>query len=251
VLALAAATLGPTMLAGAASGDHLTVSVTGNGNVTDATGAISCPPKCEADIPHATFVELTETPNGNDTFQGWSGPCTGAASKCGFDMNGAVTVGAAFTGTGPEPTPSPTPSPSPSATPTPQPTATPTPAPSPSPSPGLIRLFLGVGAAPRQSLHLTHGRVRLRLRCSRVCNATVHGTIHVPHITGKMSLKTVKRTLPAGTWIGVGVRLSPAVRAAVRNHATRRHPAVTHLTIGAAAPATKGASATRTVRLIP
>jgi hypothetical protein len=247
VLALAAATLGPTMLAGAAAtGYQLTVNVSGNGYVTDATGVIHCPSTCQATIPAGTFVQLYAYPNGNDTFQGWSGDCQGT-TKCSFDMGSNKTVGAGFTGTGPQPSPSPTPSPS--ATPTPQPTPTPTP--SPSASPTLIHLFLGADAALRQSLHLTHHRIRLQLRCSRTCKATVTGTIRIPHVAGTKSLKTVKRTLVASSWTAVGVRPSSRLRAAITTNASKRHPAVAHLSIDATAPATKGASTARTVRLIP
>jgi len=253
-LALAAATLGPTMIAGAQSGDHLTVNVTGNGSVSDAAGRISCPPTCEADVAHGTFVSLTETPHDNDTFEQWSGDaCTGStAEKCGFDMNGATTVGAAFTGTGPQPTPSP--SPSPTATPTPQPTPTPTPAPTPTPTPGPTprpaALVLKLFAAKVQSLRDTHGRLRLRLRCSRTCKATIKVKVSVPDKLKTVTLPAKHLTLPAGKTVSVGLKLSRALRTAIRLHATTRHPATAHVGVGAVAGASS-AKAARTVALIP
>jgi hypothetical protein len=247
VLALAAATLGPTMIAGAQSGDHLTVNVTGNGSVSDSAGRISCPPTCEADVPHGSFVSLTAMPHDNDSFQQWSGPaaCDGStADKCGFDMSGPTTVGAAFTGTGPQPTPSP----SPTATPTPQPTPTPTPTPTPSPSPAT--LVLKLFAAKVQSLRDTHGRLRLKLRCSRTCKATIKVKVSVPHMAKPVTLPATHPTLPAGETILVARKLPRALRAAIKLNATIGHPATAHVAVAAVAGASS-AKATRTVALIP
>jgi hypothetical protein len=243
VLALGAATLGPTMLAGAASDQQLTVDVTGNGYVTDATGAIHCPPTCQSTLPSTAQVQLYAYPNGYDTFQGWSGACQGT-TKCSFDMSQDRQVGAAFTGAGPSPTPSP--SPSPTATPTPGPSATPTPGPSPTPSPGPTKL--AVTTVKVQSLAFTHGAVRLFLRCPLKCVALLKTTVSVPHGTAAVvRLKSVRRTLPAGVRTLVRLHLPRALRSAIRRRASRRHPAIARVTI-----TTNGsAPVRRTVSLIP
>jgi hypothetical protein len=248
---LAAATLGPTILASAASGDHLTVSVSGNGSVT-GTGGIDCPPTCDADITHASTVVLTATPDGSDTFQGWGdGACYGqATSKCSFDMNGTETVSASFTGTGPQPSPTPTPTPSPTATPTPAPTATPTPSPSPSPPPTARTIVLRIAAPHTESLRARSGRLRFSLKCSRACIARVKAKITVPHAKS-FAAAVAERRLAAGTWTPVAIRLSAKLRRAIRRHATRRHPAVAEVVAARRIGSSYGPQVLRTIRLTP
>ncbi len=93
----------------------VTLTRTGGGTVTDATGAIFCgdgfqgavpgggPPGCgafcnnlcSASFPSGTQVALTATPDSSSTFAGFNGDCLGAA--CSFsisrDMNIAATFG--------------------------------------------------------------------------------------------------------------------------------------------------------------
>jgi List-Bact-rpt repeat protein len=234
------------MLAGAAGSHQLTVDVTGNGYVTDATGLIHCPANCSASFGDTATVSLYAYPNADDTFQGWSDACNGT-TNCSFSMDVDRHVGATFTGAGPEPTPSP--SPSPTATPTPQPT--PTPAPTPSPGPGQLPkplpLDLEIAARKRQRLHVTHGSIRLELRCSRSCKATVKPKITVPHDKpATFHPSAAEVALGAHKWTAVRLKLPPAVRAAIVHHATRRHPAIAKLTASAGT-----AKVTRTVSLTP
>jgi Divergent InlB B-repeat domain len=227
VVVLAAAMLGPTMLAGAQSGYQLTVNVTGNGTVNDAAGTINCPPTCTHTYALNTTVSLYAYPGGSDTFEGWSGACQGT-TKCAVTMDADQTVGAAFSGAAPSPTPSPT------ATPTPQPTATPTPQPSPTPSPSGSAVVLELSGVAIQSLRHTHGTIRIRLRCSLQCLAAVKGTLRLPNAKSKAALPTVKIALPAAQTTAVPIKLPLKLRLAIRRRASAKHPARARLVASAA-----------------
>ncbi len=81
------------------AGETLNVSVTGFGSVTSSPAGITCPGTCSATFPGNTSVTLTETPDTNDVFGGWSGACSGTAT-CSINLTAASTVTAAFKGNG-------------------------------------------------------------------------------------------------------------------------------------------------------
>jgi hypothetical protein len=68
----------------------LTVAKTGTGSGTVATNPSG------TSFPPQTSVTLTETPNGNSTFAGWSGACSGTQTTCTVTMKNNLSVGAAF-----------------------------------------------------------------------------------------------------------------------------------------------------------
>ena len=68
---------------------------TGTGNITSTPAGINCPTTCSASFPQNTKVTLSETPGANNTFAGWSGACTGAAT-CSFAVTAAESVTATF-----------------------------------------------------------------------------------------------------------------------------------------------------------
>ena len=68
---------------------------TGGGLVTSNLGGISCPGTCSAVFNHGQVVTLTATANGQSTFTGWSGACTGTGA-CAVTMDQARSVTATF-----------------------------------------------------------------------------------------------------------------------------------------------------------
>jgi len=75
--------------------NSLTVSVSGNGSVTDATGLINCGSvNCTALF--ASGTTLTATPSANNSFSGWSGGCAGTAPCTVSVASGNVSVTAIF-----------------------------------------------------------------------------------------------------------------------------------------------------------
>lgn len=145
VLALAALTVGPTLIAGgddealAGSPYVVTVVVTGNGVVSapaSMSGAVPNPtpidcgsaggPGCSATYYFGENITLHATPAGADSFTGWSGgdcvPAVGTPRDCTItNLNGAKTVNATFTGAVPVATPTPGAAPTPTPNPTPAP----------------------------------------------------------------------------------------------------------------------------------
>ena len=109
-----------------ARGTHtLTVSLggTGNGSVSDGTGAIACPTECSNAYQANSPVTLTATPAAGSTFTGWSGACSGT-DTCQVTMSADMAVTATFTA---NPTPSTPPAtPPPPGAPTPVVTGAPT-----------------------------------------------------------------------------------------------------------------------------
>lgn len=83
---------------------RLTVSVSGNGRVdSQPPGINNCRSNsgsCVADYPFGTNVSLTATPDDGNTFEGWSGDCTGQAQPCRVTMNQDRAVGANFQASG-------------------------------------------------------------------------------------------------------------------------------------------------------
>jgi Ca2+-binding RTX toxin-like protein len=80
----------------------LTVSKTGDGDVTSVPPGISCGPTCSAAFDEGTVVALTSTPNPGWSFAGWAGACSGTGA-CAVAMNGVRDVIAHFSP--PPPTP--------------------------------------------------------------------------------------------------------------------------------------------------
>jgi serine protease len=75
----------------------LSVQVTGAGTVTSSPAGISCGATCSANFPAGGTVKLTAAPTAGAVFMGWTGPCTGLASKtCVVPMNGDVSATATF-----------------------------------------------------------------------------------------------------------------------------------------------------------
>jgi uncharacterized repeat protein (TIGR02543 family) len=84
---------------------QLTVNVTGNGNISGATGAINCgngATICSASFAVGTTVTLIATPATGATFTAWTDACGGSATTCTVSMSVSRNVNATFTG-GPAP----------------------------------------------------------------------------------------------------------------------------------------------------
>ncbi len=65
-----------------ASKNTLSLLVTGTGTVVSQPAGLNCTATCSAEFPLNTVVTLTATPGAGQTFVGWTGACTGAASTC-------------------------------------------------------------------------------------------------------------------------------------------------------------------------
>ena len=75
----------------------LTVSVSGTGTVASQPAGISCASaSCSSAFSANTLVALTATPAAGQSFVGWTGACTGAASNCTVTLDQARAVGATF-----------------------------------------------------------------------------------------------------------------------------------------------------------
>ena len=79
----------------------LTVAITGNGNVSSADKAISCPSKCTAAYAQGSLTTVTAKAGSNSSFTNWTGACTGAALTCMVTVTDAVNAGAVFTANAP------------------------------------------------------------------------------------------------------------------------------------------------------
>ena len=74
----------------------ITAAVTGNGQVTDASGVIKCPSACTNTVLGGTLVTLTARPASGTVLAGWDGPCKGTALICSFNLNSSATATATF-----------------------------------------------------------------------------------------------------------------------------------------------------------
>ncbi len=89
----ASATFDPTFV----PQQTLGVTVVGNGSVTSSPAGINCPAVgCSDTFAQGSTVTLTATPSGSDTFNGWSGACSGTGS-CVVSMTTDKAVTANFT----------------------------------------------------------------------------------------------------------------------------------------------------------
>ncbi|MEZ4402931.1 MAG: DUF4215 domain-containing protein [Kofleriaceae bacterium] len=73
----------------------VTTAGAGTGTVTSSPTGITCPGTCSAAYTTGALVQLTATPNGTDTFSGWTGACTGTGT-CLVTMDAAKAVTATF-----------------------------------------------------------------------------------------------------------------------------------------------------------
>jgi phospholipase C len=73
----------------------VTLAGTGTGTVTSTPAGINCPTTCSASFVQNTQVMLSEIPAANNTFTGWSGACSGAAT-CSVTITAANSVTATF-----------------------------------------------------------------------------------------------------------------------------------------------------------
>jgi hypothetical protein len=73
----------------------LTVSITGTGHVTSVPAGVNCPGTCAAAYNAGTSVHLTATADGDATFNGWSGACSGTGA-CNLTMDANKAVSATF-----------------------------------------------------------------------------------------------------------------------------------------------------------
>jgi phospholipase C len=73
----------------------VTLAGTGTGTVTSTPAGITCLATCSASFAQNTQVTLNELPGANNSFTGWSGACTGAAT-CSVIVTAAESVTATF-----------------------------------------------------------------------------------------------------------------------------------------------------------
>jgi hypothetical protein len=74
----------------------LTISKTGNGNVTSTPAGINCGSTCAADFPAGTKVTLTAKSDAGASFTGWGNACSGTATTCDVTLNAAANASATF-----------------------------------------------------------------------------------------------------------------------------------------------------------
>lgn len=90
-----------TVTATFSTGVKLTVTVSGNGNVSGGSGAINCGlggTVCSATFALNATVTLIATPATGATFTGWTGACGGTATSCTVLMSQSKSVTASFVG---------------------------------------------------------------------------------------------------------------------------------------------------------
>jgi phospholipase C len=69
---------------------------TGTGSVSSNPAGITCPPTCSASFSLGTQVTLSETPEANSYFAGWSVSSCGSSSTCVVTLNSSQQVTATF-----------------------------------------------------------------------------------------------------------------------------------------------------------
>jgi hypothetical protein len=74
----------------------ITKSGTGTGTVTSSPTGINCGTACIANYTSGTGVTLTATPDANNTFDGWSGSCSGTGT-CSLTMTSNLAATTTFT----------------------------------------------------------------------------------------------------------------------------------------------------------
>ena len=73
----------------------LTVTISGTGTVASTDGFINCPGTCSHSYAANSPVTLNASPGTGETFNGWSGACTGTGS-CNLTVKSSVAVTANF-----------------------------------------------------------------------------------------------------------------------------------------------------------
>lgn len=89
-------TVTATFAAQAPTTYDVTVSVTGEGQVTTADGALACPDLCNATYAENTQVTLTATPASGYAFGRWEGMCQGTEPSCTAEVSENQRVTAVF-----------------------------------------------------------------------------------------------------------------------------------------------------------
>ncbi|MHB8513484.1 MAG: hypothetical protein ACYDCC_15100 [Actinomycetota bacterium] len=87
---------------------HVVVTVAGSGigKVVSSTGTIQCPVYCTESFLSDAPITLTETPDSQSAFSGWSGACSGTQSTCApTGAPGTLNVTATFNDVVPPPMP--------------------------------------------------------------------------------------------------------------------------------------------------
>ncbi|MCC6585334.1 MAG: hypothetical protein IT168_01335 [Bryobacterales bacterium] len=74
----------------------LTVTVSGNGQVDGAPGAIRCPGACSATVNVGTAFTLTAKANSGSVFAGWTGACAGTSPTCTVELDSTADTTATF-----------------------------------------------------------------------------------------------------------------------------------------------------------
>lgn len=83
-----------------ANAHKISVAITGQGSVSSSPAGINCPAAaCSAFFTDGTAVSLSQTPDTNQTFSGWTGACSGSA-LCSITVSADASVGATFAGPG-------------------------------------------------------------------------------------------------------------------------------------------------------
>ncbi len=79
----------------------LTVSVTGNGSLSTASGSINCGTSCSTTVATNTAVTLTATPAAGSVLQLWGGACAGTSgNSCTVTVTQATAASATFVAQG-------------------------------------------------------------------------------------------------------------------------------------------------------
>jgi hypothetical protein len=73
----------------------VTVSVTGDGQVSDSTSQIRCPGTCTMSVKAGSAVTLTAK-GAKGVFSGWGGACSGTSGSCTINVNSDAPVTATF-----------------------------------------------------------------------------------------------------------------------------------------------------------
>ncbi|MEK8017186.1 MAG: LamG-like jellyroll fold domain-containing protein, partial [Candidatus Parabeggiatoa sp.] len=74
----------------------LTLTKTGEGEITSTDNTINCGETCEADYEVESTVTLTATPATGSSFTGWSGDCSGTSATTSVTMDAAKSCMATF-----------------------------------------------------------------------------------------------------------------------------------------------------------
>jgi phospholipase C len=78
---------------------QLSVSETGGGTITSSPAGINCGAICSTDFNTGSSVTLTATPAAGNSFNGWTGACSGSSTTCALVLNAASSVAASFNAT--------------------------------------------------------------------------------------------------------------------------------------------------------